>query len=103
MTNREMKYCSIQTVCFLLSCSFWSTGGTLPALMNPCSLSQSIPLVEGICCAISDMNADQRIVTQKTLVEQLVKRYPGNVFVSLPLKMTLSSTLSIYSYWMSNA
>ncbi|XP_035186128.1 storkhead-box protein 1 isoform X2 [Oxyura jamaicensis] len=46
-------------------------------LMNPCSLPQSLPLVEEICCAISDMNADRMMVTQKTLVEKLVKSYPG--------------------------
>ncbi|XP_068544980.1 storkhead-box protein 1 isoform X2 [Anas acuta] len=45
--------------------------------MNPCSLPQSLPLAEEICRAISDMNADQMLVTQKTLVEQLVKSYPG--------------------------
>lgn len=77
-----MTYRKIQTFCFLLFCSFWSTGGPLPAPMNPCSLPQSIPLAEGICRTISDMNADQMMVTQKTLVEQLVKRYPGNAFVS---------------------
>ncbi|NXL90477.1 STOX1 protein, partial [Alectura lathami] len=49
----------------------------LPALMNPCSPPQSVPLLEGICRTISDMNADQMMVTQKTLVEQLVKSYPG--------------------------
>ncbi|XP_048800977.1 storkhead-box protein 1 isoform X2 [Lagopus muta] len=61
--------------------------------MNPCSLSQSIPLVEGICCAISDMNADQRIVTQKTLVEQLVKRYPGIAVPSQKILYNILGTL----------
>uniref|UniRef100_A0A8B9VPP0 Storkhead box 1 n=1 Tax=Anas zonorhyncha TaxID=75864 RepID=A0A8B9VPP0_9AVES len=57
--------------------SFWTPGDVLPVLMNPCSLPQSLPLAEEICRAISDMNADQMLVTQKTLVEQLVKSYPG--------------------------
>ncbi|XP_031410232.1 storkhead-box protein 1 [Meleagris gallopavo] len=68
-------------------------GGTLPALMNPCSLSQSIPLAEGICCAISDMNAHQRMVTQKTLVEQLVKRYPGIAVPSQKILYNILGTL----------
>lgn len=62
--------------------SFWTPGDVLPVLMNPCSLPQSLPLAEEICRAISDMNADQMLVTQKTLVEQLVKSYPGKMFVS---------------------
>uniref|UniRef100_A0A8C3BTV8 Storkhead box 1 n=1 Tax=Cairina moschata TaxID=8855 RepID=A0A8C3BTV8_CAIMO len=54
-----------------------TSGDVLPVLMNPCSLPQSLPLAEEICRAISAMNADQMLVTQKTLVEQLVKSYPG--------------------------
>ncbi|NXM66675.1 STOX1 protein, partial [Serilophus lunatus] len=45
--------------------------------MNPVSQSCPIPLAEGICCTISDMNADQVMVTQETLMEQLGKNYPG--------------------------
>ncbi|KFP47360.1 Storkhead-box protein 1, partial [Cathartes aura] len=45
--------------------------------MNPLSQSRSIPLAEGICRTISDMNADHVMVTQETLMEQLVKNYPG--------------------------
>ncbi|XP_074882952.1 storkhead-box protein 1 [Buteo buteo] len=45
--------------------------------MNPLSQSHSIPLAEGICRTISDMNADHVMVTQETLMEQLVKNYPG--------------------------
>ncbi|XP_055663899.1 storkhead-box protein 1 [Falco peregrinus] len=45
--------------------------------MNPLSQSHSIPLAEGICRTISDMNADHAMVTQETLMEQLVKNYPG--------------------------
>ncbi|NXG17605.1 STOX1 protein, partial [Grallaria varia] len=45
--------------------------------MNPLLQSCSISLAEGICCTISDMNADHVMVTQETLMEQLVKNYPG--------------------------
>ncbi|KFP37009.1 Storkhead-box protein 1, partial [Chlamydotis macqueenii] len=45
--------------------------------MNPLSQSHSISLAEGICRTISDMNADHVMVTQETLMEQLVKNYPG--------------------------
>uniref|UniRef100_A0A8C5UAT0 Storkhead box 1 n=1 Tax=Malurus cyaneus samueli TaxID=2593467 RepID=A0A8C5UAT0_9PASS len=48
-----------------------------PALMNPLLQSRSIPLVEGICWTISYMNADHVMVTQETLMEQLVKNYQG--------------------------
>ncbi|XP_031458747.1 storkhead-box protein 1 [Phasianus colchicus] len=61
--------------------------------MNPCSLSQSISLVKGICCTISDMNADQTMVTQKTLVEQLVKRYPGIAVPSQKILYNILGTL----------
>ncbi|NXT15153.1 STOX1 protein, partial [Prunella fulvescens] len=52
-------------------------GDVTPALMNPLSQSRSVPLAEGICWTISDMNADHVVVTQETLMEQLVKNYPG--------------------------
>ncbi|NWX01778.1 STOX1 protein, partial [Caloenas nicobarica] len=48
-----------------------------PVLMNPLSHLHSISLSEGICRTVSEMNADQVMVTQQTLVEQLVKNYPG--------------------------
>ncbi|NXI48207.1 STOX1 protein, partial [Galbula dea] len=48
-----------------------------PVLMNPLSQSRSIPLTEEICCTISDMNVGYLMVTQETLMEQLVKKYPG--------------------------
>ncbi|XP_072196984.1 storkhead-box protein 1 [Excalfactoria chinensis] len=61
--------------------------------MNPCSLPQTIPLAEGICCTISDMNAEQTVVTQKTLVEQLVKRYPGITVPSQEILYNIIGTL----------
>ncbi|XP_053839544.1 storkhead-box protein 1 [Vidua macroura] len=45
--------------------------------MNPLSQPRSVPLAEGIYWTISDMNADHMMVTQETLLEQLVKNYPG--------------------------
>ncbi|XP_059706845.1 storkhead-box protein 1 isoform X2 [Haemorhous mexicanus] len=45
--------------------------------MNPLSQPRSVPLAEAICWAISDMNAHHVVVTQETLMEQLVKNYPG--------------------------
>ncbi|XP_065602349.1 storkhead-box protein 1 [Cyrtonyx montezumae] len=92
MTNRKMKCCSTQTYCSLRF-SFWSTGGMLPAPMNPCLLPQSVPLTEGICCTISDMNAKQTTVTQKTLVEQLVRRYPGIAVPSQKILYDILGTL----------
>ncbi|NXI69246.1 STOX1 protein, partial [Anseranas semipalmata] len=70
-----------------------TSGDVLPVLMNPCSLPQSIPLAEGICRTISDMNADQVMVTQKTLVEQLVKSYPGIAVPSHKILYNILGTL----------
>ncbi|XP_037996442.1 storkhead-box protein 1 isoform X2 [Motacilla alba alba] len=54
-----------------------TSGDVTPALMNPLSQPRSVPLAEGICWTISHMNADHVVVTQETLLEQLVKNYPG--------------------------
>ncbi|NXP13068.1 STOX1 protein, partial [Thinocorus orbignyianus] len=54
-----------------------TSGDATPVLMNPLPQPQSMSLSEGICCTISDMNADRVMVTQETLMEQLVKNYPG--------------------------
>ncbi|XP_057885226.1 storkhead-box protein 1 [Melospiza georgiana] len=45
--------------------------------MNPLSQPGSVPLAQGICWTISGMNAEHVVVTQETLMEQLVKNYPG--------------------------
>ncbi|EMP40573.1 Storkhead-box protein 1 [Chelonia mydas] len=58
--------------------------------MNPISQSQFVPLAEILCCAISDMNAAHVIVTQETLMDQLVKYYPG---ITTPSQEILYSVL----------
>lgn len=55
-------------------------GDVSPVHMNPILQSQFVPLAEVLCCAISDMNAAHLAVTQETLLDQLGKHYPGNVF-----------------------
>ncbi|NXE69586.1 STOX1 protein, partial [Calcarius ornatus] len=52
-------------------------GDVTPALMNPLPEPGSVPLAQGICWTISDMNAEHVVVTQETLMEQLKKNYPG--------------------------
>ncbi|KFQ30425.1 Storkhead-box protein 1, partial [Merops nubicus] len=61
--------------------------------MNPLSQSQSLPLAEGICRTVSDMNADRVMVTQETLMEQLVKNYPGIAVPSHNLLYNILGTL----------
>ncbi|NXE32708.1 STOX1 protein, partial [Ptilorrhoa leucosticta] len=68
-------------------------GDVTPALMNPLSQSRSVPLAEGICWTISDMNADHVMVTQETLVEQLVKNYPGMAVPSHNILYNILGTL----------
>ncbi|NWT57335.1 STOX1 protein, partial [Erythrocercus mccallii] len=64
-----------------------------PALMNHLLQSRSVPLAEGICRTISDMNADHVMVTQETLMEQLVKNYPGIAVPSHDILYNILGTL----------
>ncbi|XP_009964398.2 storkhead-box protein 1 isoform X2 [Tyto alba] len=64
-----------------------------PVLMNPLSQSHSVPLAEGICRTISDMNADHVMVTQETLMEKLVKNYPGIAVPSHNILYNILGTL----------
>ncbi|NXK63782.1 STOX1 protein, partial [Sylvietta virens] len=68
-------------------------GDVTPALMNRLLQSRSVPLAEGICRTISDMNADHVMVTQKTLTEQLVKNYPGIAVPSHNILYNILGTL----------
>ncbi|KFZ58250.1 Storkhead-box protein 1, partial [Podiceps cristatus] len=61
--------------------------------MNPLSQSHSIPLAEGICHTISDMNAGHVMVTQETLKEQLMKNYPGLAVPSHNILYNILGTL----------
>ncbi|NXL00469.1 STOX1 protein, partial [Mesembrinibis cayennensis] len=70
-----------------------TAGDVTPVLMNPLSQSHSIPLAEGICRTVSDMNADRVMVTQETLMEQLVKNYPGIAVPSHNILYNILGTL----------
>ncbi|NXN43192.1 STOX1 protein, partial [Rhinoptilus africanus] len=70
-----------------------TSGDVIPVLMNPLSQSHSISLSEEICRTISDMNADHVMVTQETLMEQLVKNYPGIVVPSYSILYNILGTL----------
>ncbi|NXU27101.1 STOX1 protein, partial [Thalassarche chlororhynchos] len=70
-----------------------TSGDVIPVLMNPLSQSHSIPLAEGICHTVSDMNADHVMVTQETLMKQLVKNYPGIAVPSHNILYNILGTL----------
>ncbi|NXC76201.1 STOX1 protein, partial [Anhinga anhinga] len=71
-----------------------TSGDVTPVLMNPLSQSHFIPLAEGICCTVSDVNADHVMVTQETLMEQLVKNYPGIAVPSPNMLYNILGTLN---------
>ncbi|NXB81806.1 STOX1 protein, partial [Donacobius atricapilla] len=68
-------------------------GDVTSALMNGLSQPRSVPVAEGICHTISDMNADHVMVTQETLMEQLVKNYPGIAVPSHDILYNILGTL----------
>ncbi|NXC15223.1 STOX1 protein, partial [Corythaeola cristata] len=70
-----------------------TSGDVTPVLMNPLSPSRSVPLAEGICRTVSDMNADHVMVTQETLMERLVKNYPGIAVPSHSILYNILGTL----------
>ncbi|NXG87281.1 STOX1 protein, partial [Stercorarius parasiticus] len=70
-----------------------TSGDVIPVLMNPLSQSHSISLSEEICHTISNMNADHVMVTQETLMEQLVKNYPGVVVPPYSILYNILGTL----------
>ncbi|CAH6789761.1 Stox1 [Phodopus roborovskii] len=60
--------------------------------MSPIAQCQFVPLAEVVCCTIADMNAAQVAVTQESLLEHLMKHYPG---IAVPSPDILYSTLGI--------
>ncbi|NXE76532.1 STOX1 protein, partial [Cochlearius cochlearius] len=70
-----------------------TSGDVTPLLMNPLPQPHSVPLAEKICRTISDMNADHVMVTQETLMAQLVKNYPGVAVPSHDILYNILGTL----------
>ncbi|XP_027244043.1 storkhead-box protein 1 isoform X2 [Cricetulus griseus] len=67
-----------------------AVGDVFPVQMSPIAQCQFVPLAEVLCCTIADMNAGQVAVTQESLLEHLVKLYPG---IAVPSPDILYSTL----------
>ncbi|NP_001351634.1 storkhead-box protein 1 isoform 2 [Mus musculus] len=67
-----------------------AVGDVFPVQMSPIAQCRFVPLAEVLCCAIADMNAAQVMVTQQSLLEHLIKHYPG---IAVPSPDILYSTL----------
>ncbi|XP_031202786.1 storkhead-box protein 1 [Mastomys coucha] len=67
-----------------------AVGDVSPVQMSPIAQCRFVPLAEVLCCAIADMNAAQVAVTQQSLLEHLIKHYPG---IAVPSPDILYSTL----------
>ncbi|NXS92658.1 STOX1 protein, partial [Jacana jacana] len=70
-----------------------TSGDVTPVVVNLLSPSHSMSLSEGICQTISAMNAGGVTVTQETLMEQLMKNYPGIVIPSYGILYNILGTL----------
>ncbi|XP_003409347.2 storkhead-box protein 1 isoform X1 [Loxodonta africana] len=67
-----------------------AVGDVFPVQMNLIAQSQFLPLAEVLCCAVSDLNAAQVVVTQESLREHLLRQYPG---IAVPSQDILYATL----------
>ncbi|KAL1771776.1 storkhead-box protein 1 [Sigmodon hispidus] len=67
-----------------------AVGDVFPVQMNPIAQCRFVPLAEVLCCAIADMNTAHVAVTQESLLEHLMKHYPG---IAVPSPDILYSTL----------
>ncbi|KAM9273635.1 storkhead-box protein 1 [Morus bassanus] len=89
-----MKHYSIKSSPLPTTTLLWTSGDVIPVVLNPVSQSHSVPLAEGICRTISDMNTDHVMVMQETLMEQLVKNNPGIAVPSHDILYNILGTLN---------